>query len=415
MRKFVFFALLPALLAWAAASHLGQASPVSSGAVLSPAVAPQPGDLFAIADLHGDYDKAVQSLRLLGLVDEALNWAAAASNVTLVQAPKWGSRVVQVLGNHDVFSLAGDTRYVSREEVMRLGAGALARKAHGEGAAGRQLQDEAPPPAAAGGAAGGGAAGLSGDPGGWPAEAQAAALAAGYAEWNRLLGAGEAFGDALRDRALVAVEGEGACRTLFVHAGLVPRTLRELVAAVDASSGGPGAGRAGGAGGAGGAAPSDLPALTPKAVARINAAAASLLARCVGGVCRFWGGGADAALPADPSLVAAVTGNEGPVWNRVLALGEERAVCAAADRLLAAADGAARVVVGHTVMRDGRARARCGGRVLLLDTGMSAEMSDAPAAGWVCRAGGGGGGADKAGAGEALRAVLYADGLRQAV
>jgi hypothetical protein len=59
--------------------------------------------------------------------------------------------------------------------------------------------------------------------------------------------------------------------------------------------------------------------------------------------------------------------------------------------------------------------------VVLLDTGMSADMEDAPAAGWVCRAGGeadggggGGGGGAKADAG-GLRAVVYADGVKQAM
>jgi hypothetical protein len=103
------------------------------------------------------------------------------------------------------------------------------------------------------------------------------------------------------------------------------------------------------------------------------------------------------------------------------------------DRLLAAAGGAARVVVGHTVQRGGRARARCRGRVVLLDTGMASEMADAPAAGWICAHsggegagkggdGGGGGGGEGDGAEQAREgrprprsAVLYADGRVQEV
>jgi hypothetical protein len=49
--------------------------------------------------------------------------------------------------------------------------------------------------------------------------------------------------------------------------------------------------------------------------------------------------------------------------------------------------GVRRLVVGHTPQASGRAAARCGGRLLLLDTGMSSGMLGSPAAAWVCHPG----------------------------
>lgn len=49
--------------------------------------------------------------------------------------------------------------------------------------------------------------------------------------------------------------------------------------------------------------------------------------------------------------------------------------------------GVQRLVVGHTPQAKGRAATRCGGRLLLLDTGMSSGMMDAPAAAWMCHPG----------------------------
>ena len=417
-------------------------------------------------------------------------------------------------------SKQGDQRYVSREELARLGARAAAARGSSSGGSsggsggdgsssgdGDWGEDDAAADGSGSGAAGGGG---DGAPHQQHHRHPARAVEAGLREWARLLGAGAPLGEALRARALLAVEGEGRCRTLFVHAGaparwlallcigffwrqprtaasinpletptpthtllrnpvrtphpgLLPRTLRELVDAVDAAEagagggggevegggggGGEGAGSGGtgtaasdgsgsgtgvheqgerqqqqpeppshqhrrqrrhdggGGGGAGDAEPDRPPSLDARTVARINAATRRLLAGCVGGVCPFGGGRgrAQSLSTAQQRLAEAITGPAGPVWARALALAPENAVCPAVDALLAAVPGgAARVAVGHTVQEGGRARTRCGGRVLLLDTGMSSGMLDAPAAAFACRNGGGG---EEAGA-----RVLYADG-----
>lgn len=73
----------------------------------------------------------------------------------------------------------------------------------------------------------------------------------------------------------------------------------------------------------------------------------------------------------------------GPLWDRAQAQAPEAAVCSGVAVVLRSL-GAARMVVGHTPQQSGRAAARCGGRLLLLDTGMSAGMLGSPAAAWAC-------------------------------
>lgn len=74
-----------------------------------------------------------------------------------------------------------------------------------------------------------------------------------------------------------------------------------------------------------------------------------------------------------------------PIWYRGLALEPERRICSDVQRVLSLF-GAARVVVGHTVMDRGRFKTRCGGAVHLIDVGMSAAYANTWAA-WRCAAG----------------------------
>lgn len=67
-------------------------------------------------------------------------------------------------------------------------------------------------------------------------------------------------------------------------------------------------------------------------------------------------------------LLEDIVGDEGPVWTRVYSEDDDSRACAAVERVLAAAN-ATRLVVGHTVQE--QVRARCGGRIVLADTGMS--------------------------------------------
>lgn len=58
--------------------------------------------------------------------------------------------------------------------------------------------------------------------------------------------------------------------------------------------------------------------------------------------------------------------------------------------------GVQQLVVGHTPQEKGRAGVRCGGKLLLLDTGMSSGMMDNPASAWMCQSVRNGGGTDDA-------------------
>ena len=70
---------------------------------------------------------------------------------------------------------------------------------------------------------------------------------------------------------------------------------------------------------------------------------------------------------------------EGPLWYRGYLRDGEDDACPRLARALAAV-GAARMVVGHTTQADGRIGARCGGRLLAIDTGIAAVMGGHPAA-----------------------------------
>ncbi len=96
--------------------------------------------LVAIGDVHGDYHTFVRLLRSCGLIDERLAWAAGETVfvqtgdlldrgdlsrkvLELVmrleqEAPKAGGKLLFMLGNHEVFNLVGDFRYLTPGELQ---------------------------------------------------------------------------------------------------------------------------------------------------------------------------------------------------------------------------------------------------------------------------------------------------------
>jgi len=77
--------------------------------------------------------------------------------------------------------------------------------------------------------------------------------------------------------------------------------------------------------------------------------------------------------------VTGLLGSEdGPLWDRSLVDGDEETVARQLDAILKRY-GARRMVVGHSVVPDGRVTARAGGRLIMIDVGM-AEYYGGPAA-----------------------------------
>jgi len=77
--------------------------------------------------------------------------------------------------------------------------------------------------------------------------------------------------------------------------------------------------------------------------------------------------------------------NESPVWNRFYSRdGADGEICAEVERVLAAV-GANRMVIGHTVQMRGM-RAKCGGKLHLIDVGISSAYVGRGAA-WSCEDG----------------------------
>ena len=65
-------------------------------------------------------------------------------------------------------------------------------------------------------------------------------------------------------------------------------------------------------------------------------------------------------------------GEDSPIWYRGYAEGPELTACKQLEAALLEL-AAERMVVGHTTRRDGKIQARCGGRLLVIDTGISAH------------------------------------------
>lgn len=254
--------------------------------------------IVAIGDVHGDFERFVQVLKLCKLIDDKNGWSGGKAHLVQTgdvvdrgpdskkaldllmqleeQAKKAGGAVHALIGNHEYMTMAGDLRYVSTGELAAFGEGPRITP-------------------------------VGADPiNSYPAYRAAFSPTGKYGRW--ILG----------HNAIVRVND-----TLFMHGGLSPsflkRKIRDLNESVRAELRGERDARTG--------------------------------------------------VGADP---------QGPLWFRGLAESQQEQVLSAFLDEMTAAQGARRIVMGHTI-QDRGITLRADGRLALIDVGMSRwTLSGAP-------------------------------------
>lgn len=307
--------------------------------------------LVALPDLHGDLRFTKQSLKLASISTDGESWTAG-SETTLVQTgdivdrgehsidiiklfmklkedsmESDGARVgssngtskqpvTVLLGNHELMQLQHDFRYVAREEISKLGKESLEAKNLG----GQEM---------------GTGYGLR------------AYWQAGQMAWKKTFSPGESIGDEVRgNRPLLHVAGDGACATLFAHAGVRLNHLEKHGNSVEG----------------------------------VNQAATEAIAKV-----------SDFKTPEKQSYFLATHNlfdNDSPVWNRFWSGTWDGAMegnaCDELDAILKLTN-ANRMVIGHTIQLSGMTT-RCGGKLHLIDVGISSAYLGNAAA-WTCEGG----------------------------
>jgi hypothetical protein len=318
------------------------------------------GRVIAFADVHGAYDDLVGLLQASGVIDKSLHWSAGPIHVVSLgdlldrgadsrkvmdllmrlqgEATAAGGQLHVVLGNHEAMNLLGDLRYVSPGEFAAFATDET-----------KDVRDQR---RAAWLAANGPDSGAAFDqkfPPGYFAHRVALSPAGQYGRW--LLGL----------PAVISIND-----TLFMHAGpsnvlrgmslaeintRYRTALVEYLGALDDLTS------------AGllreGDAYAQRPDIAAQRLAAMTVADEATRTRLTASLQRF--------KAADDSPMLNV---DGPNWYRGAALCNE---CAEADVLQPILDGLAlrRLVVGHTVAREGRVATRFDGKVVKLDAGMN--------------------------------------------
>lgn len=292
----------------------------------------------AIGDLHGDIKQAKAGLRLLGLLDENLNWVgknalliqigdvvdrggASLSTIDLMEKirrqARWeGGDVIQLMGNHELLNLQGDYRYVSKLELQDMG-----RKQRQAGSRGSILGD----------------------------------YLLGLQKWKVGMARGEYYGNVLRSRQMAIIAGYDKCRSLFIHAG----AFTWMIDAVKNKYNGTG------------------PIGPQTYIDAWNQALKAATDGCI-----------DRECPADKKIKntpfqEALLGSQGPLTSRYYGNTDEITLCKDVENVLFALR-VIRIVVGHNVQGDGRIRQRCHGKVILIDVGIAHELGG-HMAGFMCQ------------------------------
>lgn len=343
--------------------------------------------IVAIGDVHGSLSGLVDILKAAGLVDDARRWSGGSA--TLVQtgdltdrgadvrgvldlmmalekaAPKAGGKVEQVLGNHEVMNLLGDLRDATPDICAAFadsGSATTRERAWRDyqqliSARARTRPQETPPA-------------YNRTPETW-----LSAYPVGCIEYRQALSPRGAYGRWLRSRPIAAQVGDG----VFMHAGPNPDSVvtvaelntkarqeierfdRFLQRLVDARM----------------ARPwfrfEDILAVAAAEVRWTTAIIAAAKER--GETPNLEGIDVDLVREANAILQIgtwSLLAGDGPLWYRGYATADDDALKPAVLGLLERWK-ARRIVVGHTVNRDFRIRARFGA-VFLIDTGMLASV-----------------------------------------
>lgn len=329
--------------------------------------------VVAVGDVHGDYHDLVDVLQRAGLLSEQVTWSGGRTHLVLMgdlvdrgsnsrrvldlamrlqqEAAGAGGRVHVLLGNHEVMWLTADTEYTSDEDFAAFSGlesgsdrqAARSRFARLPGAAGKsasELDDEFE-----------------------------AAFPAGYFGWRKAVAPTGEYGRWLMQRpAVVVING-----TAFVHGGIsdawagrsaedmdatIHRDLEELLDAwyglADAGVVSP-----------------DYPLLS--AAKGVERAEESGALREQSSQVR----GEAKRLTA--ALHSPLFEPDSPLWYRGDADCQSLLEAPVLERALAGL-GAHRLVVGHTPVPGGRVTERMGGKLVMIDTGMTDQQHGRPSA-----------------------------------
>ena len=325
--------------------------------------------VVAVGDVHGSYDPLIELLRAAGLVDASLAWSGGRTHLVMLgdlvdrgpkerevldlimrlerEAPKSGGQVHVLPGNHEVMTLVGDLRYVSKAGYAEYAE--ATPPAEREQALARFMRS--------------GSGAETGPEGVLPQFDEL--YPPGYFERRKAFSPSGVYGRWLLSKSFLLVIDDVA----YVHGGLPPSVSSEGAEALNRSM---------------------IQEIRAYLDAREALIEAGLLFPETSFVESFQLVGqkveqAEAkgeALPEKAAKAAEILlssagayafSNENPFWYRGTSLNPEPQEAPVFEAALAKL-GAKAAVVGHTTTPGGRITSRFGGRLLRADTGMLSEV-----------------------------------------
>lgn len=325
----------------------------------------------AIGDIHGDFDDFCQLLKHLGLVNELNHWTGKTAKLiqtgdVIDRGPKGreamdllmqlqkeaadaGGQVVPLLGNHEIMNLLGDLRYVTPEDYAEFAdkhSEQRLKNAYQEYANWYKAHQTS-------------IAALNKSPFPGTEEQWMASHPAGFVDYREAFGANGIYGRWLRTHSAVVKQGQA----LFLHGGISPNSASMTVDEINAQ--------------------------IHKEIGDFDNTVQELVAHKV--ILPFFNlqevlvaVQLELHQPGETAVDSAYhdrllhlldlshwlcMSNDGPLWFRGYDAWSDEEGPPQIEKILAAY-GAEHVVVGHTVQKSNHIRARFGGKVFLIDTGM---------------------------------------------